>query len=178
MLKSPGNARGIMNYGLALMSKGDLRGALGYFERGLALAPDYAYLHINTAIAQNALGQGAAAEEHFRKAMKCDRGFFGCYFYYAKFLHEHNRASEALPLLAKAVELSPGFSEARYLLMRIYAQERDWKALEGAVDQTLKLSPKIPPPGSTGRWFSIPPIGYGYRNWPLKSIQRLINTSR
>ncbi len=144
MLKSPRNARGIMNYGLALMSKGDLRGALGYFERGLALSPDYAYLHINLAIAQNALGQGAAAEEHFRKALKCSPGFFGCYFYYARFLHEHNRPMEALPLLAKAVELSQSFSEARYLIMRIYAQQRDWKALEVAVEQTLKLSPEDP----------------------------------
>jgi len=141
-LKSPGNARGLMNYGLALMSGGDVRGALGYFERGLALSPDYVYLHINIAIAQNALGQGAAAEEHFRKALKCDPRYFGCYFYYARFLHEHNRPAETLPLLAKAVELSPGFSEARYLLMRIYAQQRDWKALGAAVDQTLKLSPE------------------------------------
>ena len=131
-----------MNYGLALMSGGDVRGALGYFERGLALSPDYVYLHINIAIAQNALGQGAAAEEHFRKALKCDPRYFGCYFYYARFLHEHNRPAETLPLLAKAVELSPGFSEARYLLMRIYAQQRDWKALGAAVDQTLKLSPE------------------------------------
>jgi protein O-mannosyl-transferase len=141
-LKSPGNARGLMNYGLALMSKGDIREALGYFERGLALSPGYAYLHINMAIAQNALGQGAAAGEHFRKARKCDPRYFGCYFYYARFLQEHNRAREALPLLAEAVELSPGFSEARYLLMRIYAQQRDWKALGTAVEQTLKLSPE------------------------------------
>jgi tetratricopeptide (TPR) repeat protein len=49
---------------------------------------------------------------------------------------------EALPLLAKAAELSPGFSEARYLLMRIYGQHRDWKALGAVVDQTLKLSPE------------------------------------
>jgi tetratricopeptide (TPR) repeat protein len=139
-LKSPNNARGLMNYGLALMSKGDVREALGCFERGLALSPDYVYLHINTAIAQNALRQVAAAEGHFRKALKCDPQYFGCYFYYARFLHEHNRSEEALPLLAKAVELSPGFSEARYLLMRMYAQQRDWRALEAAVDQTLKLS--------------------------------------
>ena len=141
-LKSPGNARGLMNYGLALMSEGDIRGALGYFERGLALSPNYAYLHINIAIARDALGERTAAEEHFTKALKCDPGYFGCYFYYARFLHRHSLPERALPLLIKAVELSPSFSEARYLLMRIHAQQHDWKALGAVVEETLKLSPE------------------------------------
>lgn len=64
------------------------------------------------------------------------------HFYYARFLHGHNRPGEALPLLAKAVESSPSFSEARCLLMRIYAQQHDWKALGAAVEETLKLSPE------------------------------------
>ncbi len=143
-LKCPGNARGLMNYGRALMSGGDVRGALGYFDRGLALAPDYVYLHINEAIARDALGQQAAAEENFKKALKCDPGYFGCYFYYARFLQQHDRPAEALPLLAKTMQLSPGFSEARYLLMHIYARQREWKALGQAVDETLKLSPRDP----------------------------------
>jgi tetratricopeptide (TPR) repeat protein len=143
-LKCPGNARGLMNYGLALMSRGDVRGALGYFERGLELSPNYAYLHINIAIALDALGQEAAAQQHFRKALECDPGYFGCYYYYARFFHAHNRPAEALPLLAKAVELSPGFSEARYLLMRIYAGQHDWNGLGTTVAQTLEISPEDP----------------------------------
>jgi tetratricopeptide (TPR) repeat protein len=141
-LKSPGNARGLMNYGLALMSKGNIRGALGYFERGLALAPDYAYMHINMAIAKDALGEAKVAEEHFRKAIRCNPGFPGGYFHYANFLHKHNRSPEALRLLLKSVELSSGYLEARYLLMRIYAQQMDWRALGAAVEETLKILPE------------------------------------
>jgi tetratricopeptide (TPR) repeat protein len=94
------------------------------------------------AIARDGLGQEAAAEEHFRKALEYAPQHFGSYFYYARFLYKHNRPLEALPFLTKAVELSPGFTEARYLLMRIYARQHNWKALGTTVDQTLKLSPE------------------------------------
>ena len=142
-LKSPGNARGLMNYGLALMSRGDIRGALGYFERGLALSPDYAYLHINAAIARDALGEGAVAEEHFRKALKCNPGSSGAIFTMPGF--STSTTGRGGPAASrKAVELSRGFSEARYLLMRIYVQQRNWKALGAAVDETLKIYPEDP----------------------------------
>ena len=45
---------------------------------------------------------------------------------------------------SKQSNCSPSFSEARYLLMRIHAQQRDWTALGTAVEETLKLSPEIP----------------------------------
>jgi len=37
--KSPHNGRGLMNYGLTQMSKGEIRTALDYFERALSIRP-------------------------------------------------------------------------------------------------------------------------------------------
>jgi tetratricopeptide (TPR) repeat protein len=142
ILKSPGNARGLMNYGLTLMAGGNVQGAAGYFEKALLLSPDYAYLHINMAIAKDALGDTAAAENHFRKAIKCNPTYFGCYYYYARFLEKHGRQAEAAPLLVKAVELGPGFGESRYLLMRIYARQNAWESLARLAEDTLKQSPE------------------------------------
>lgn len=141
ILKSPENARGLMNYGLALMSRGNIRGALDYFERALLISPNYAYLHINIGIAQGALGETDDAEKHFRRALSCDPGYFGGYHYYARFLQERNRTAEAVPLLKRAAELSPGFWESRYLLMRIYLRQRDWDVLSSLAEDTLKRSP-------------------------------------
>jgi tetratricopeptide (TPR) repeat protein len=142
--KSPGNPRGLMNYGLALMAKGDAREALNFFEKALLISPDYAHLHINCAIARNATGETVEAENHFKKAIACNPGYFGCYYYYARFLQQHHRLPESIPLLRKAIELSPGFSESRYLLMRIHTQQRDWGALSEIVENTLNLSPEDP----------------------------------
>jgi len=142
VLKSPGNARGMMNYGLALMQRGDIRGALGYFEKALLITPDYAYLHINTAIAEDALGNTTAAEICFKRAIERNPAYSGCYYYYARFLESHGRQPEAVPLLIKAVALAPGFSESRYLLMKIYARQNDWKSLRQLVEDTLSRSPE------------------------------------
>src|SRR5262249_26822744 len=50
-IKSPKNSRGLMNYGNTLMAKGDFAGALDYFRRALALAPQYSVLFVNLAVA-------------------------------------------------------------------------------------------------------------------------------
>ncbi|MFZ2445401.1 MAG: tetratricopeptide repeat protein [Syntrophobacteraceae bacterium] len=142
--KNPGNARGLMNYGLSLMSRGDIRGALGYFQKALAIAPDYAYLHVNTAIALDLMGNHEAAEEHFKRALVCDRNFYGAHHYYGRFLNARNRTNEAVSFLEKAIALSPGFTESRYLLMRIHARQRNWGALSSIAADTLRVGPDDP----------------------------------
>ena len=42
--KSPRNGRGLMNYGLTLMNRGDYADALDYFTRALAFTPNYMVL--------------------------------------------------------------------------------------------------------------------------------------
>jgi tetratricopeptide (TPR) repeat protein len=70
VIKSPRNPRGLMNYGNTLMAKGDYKSALDYFHRALAVAPQYSVLLINLAIAEDATKQSAAAEQHFKDALR------------------------------------------------------------------------------------------------------------
>ena len=49
-IKSPDNGRGLMNYGVIQMGKGNYRVADAYFERALPLMPHYAYLHVNLGV--------------------------------------------------------------------------------------------------------------------------------
>src|ERR1700736_1913146 len=70
VIKSPGNGRGLMNYGNTLMAKGDYAGALDYFPRAQHLTPQYSVLFINLAIAEDATKQSALAEQHFKQALR------------------------------------------------------------------------------------------------------------
>src|SRR6185369_4084878 len=54
-LKSPGNARGLMNYGLTQMARGDYAAARDYFDRSARLNPDYSFLEINLGIVSGQL---------------------------------------------------------------------------------------------------------------------------
>src|SRR5262249_1694309 len=84
--KRPNNGRGLMTYGVIRMAKGDYTTADEYFQRALALVPEYSYLHINIAILKGALRQDADAERHFLAAQKFDPDNPVSYFFYARWL--------------------------------------------------------------------------------------------
>jgi len=122
VIKSPGNARGLMNYGNTLMAKGDFAGALDYFHRAQQFTPQYSVLLINLAIAEDATKQSAAAEQHFKEALRLAPTSPDSYIYYARYLLSHSRADEARAFLQSALELSPTDLTARDLLTRANGQ--------------------------------------------------------
>jgi tetratricopeptide (TPR) repeat protein len=122
VLKSPRNGRGLMNYGLTLMAKGDYAGALNYFHRAEPLAPHYSLLLINLAIAEDATKESSKAEQHFKEALRLAPSSPDSYTYYARYLLSHLRAEEARRFLQSALELSPTDITARELLTRADAQ--------------------------------------------------------
>ena len=122
VLKSPRNGRGLMNYGNTLMAKGDFAGALDYFHRAQQFTPQYSFLLINLAIAEDATKQSAAAEEHFKDALRLAPASPDSYTYYARYLLSHSRAEEARFFLRGALELSPTDLTARELIAQMDGQ--------------------------------------------------------
>jgi len=132
VMKSPGNARGLMNYGNTLMAKGDYTGALDYFHRAQALAPFYPVLFVNLGVVEGATGQVLEAEQHFKEALRLAPSNPDCYTYYARWLLTQSRANDALPLLRKAVELGPADISARDLLTKAEAEKAGAPATQTA----------------------------------------------
>jgi hypothetical protein len=94
--KSPKNGRGLMNYGLALMAKGDYAGAEKYFSDGIMYWPNYSYLDVNMAILKNAIGKKEEAEKYFKLGLQNGANYPNSYFYYARFLNDNGRKDEAV----------------------------------------------------------------------------------
>ena len=128
LLKSPRNGAALMSYGAMLMAKGDFAGALDYFHR---VPHRSALLLINLAIAENATHQSAAAEQHFKDALRQAPSLPDSYTYYARYLLSQSRADEARALLHSELELSPTDVTARELL-----KEADGKALNVPAPRT------------------------------------------
>jgi Flp pilus assembly protein TadD len=122
VMKSPRNGRGLMNYGNTLMVKGDFASALDYFHRAQQLTPQYSVLLINLAIVEDATKQSAAAEQHFKDALRLAPTSPDSYIYYARYLLAHSRADEARAFLQSALELSPTDLTARELLAQANGQ--------------------------------------------------------
>lgn len=143
-VKSPRNARGLMNYGLVLMARADYKGAEKYFSDALQLWPYYPYLHVNMGILKNATGHPAEAEQHFKNAISYRPDVPEFYYFYGDFLHKNQRDAEAITLLNKALELSGAQISARYLLMEIYLNNADAGKLNALAHATLNVLPNDP----------------------------------
>jgi len=139
--KSPANGRGLMNYGLTLMSRGQYTEAKQYFDRATVLNPNYASLEINLGIVSGQLGQPEAAEQHFTRALRLQPEYPAAHFFYARWLRLQNRLAEAVPHLQRAIALSPGLVDARYLLLEVYAAEGRTGELKALAEETLRMVP-------------------------------------
>ncbi len=131
VLKSPRNGRGLMTYGITLVNNGNFSGALDYLRRAQPLTPPYSVLLINLAMAENATGEIATAEQHFRDALRLAPLSPDSYIYYARYLLAHARVDEAQALLRRALELSPTDLTARELLQKAGTHEVEAHATEG-----------------------------------------------
>jgi len=139
--KSPHNGRGLMNYGLTQMAKGNYTVASEYFEKALVYTPYYSRLHINLGVLKNAMGKPVEAEEYFRKALQYDPNYNEGYYYYAKFLMQYNRLSEARAMAEKGLQINPYYLQGLYQMMNIYYALEQWDKLDSISQHTLTIVP-------------------------------------
>lgn len=156
--KSPANGRGLMNYGLALMSRGRVAEALVEFERAHELLPNYPVLEVNLGIAKSALGRVDEGELHFRRALALAPEYGQAHYFYASWLLEQGRGPEALRQLATALVASPLDLEAHQLGLRLYAAAGREAELAALVQDTLRIAPSDPLAGPlAASAFPVPP---------------------
>jgi tetratricopeptide (TPR) repeat protein len=141
-LKSPRNGRGLMNYGLTLMAKGQTAEALDYFLRAARYTPNYYVLDINLGIAYGALGNAREAEPHFMRALHLAPGEGLPGYFYGRWLHQIRRDEEAAAQLGSSIEKNPDYLDARHELMSVYADLGRTKALQALAQNTLARLPQ------------------------------------
>jgi protein O-mannosyl-transferase len=140
-VKSPNNGRGLMNYGLTLMSKGQTAEALNYFERALKYTPNYFILEINLAIAYGDLHRDADAEAHFFRARQLAPGDAQPSFYYGRWLATQGRLREAVGQFQASIVRNRDYLDPRYALMQAYWDAGMQAAAKDIATDTLQMSP-------------------------------------
>ena len=143
-LKSPRNGRGLMNYGLTQLAKGEPKRAVDYFERALVYNPAYPALEVNLGIANGALDRDEASVQHFTRAIQLAPEQAFTHFFYGRSLQQKGRTSEAMEQLRQSVALNPDYLEAWYLLMQISAQNGAGEEVKAEVSSILNRFPSDP----------------------------------
>jgi Flp pilus assembly protein TadD len=113
--KSPGNGRGWMNYGVALMARGEYVAAVAAFERALPLTPNYHLLEINLGVALGQLRRPGDAERHFLRALTLEPRDWRSHVHMARWLSGVGRVTDALAHAEIATELNGADADAAML---------------------------------------------------------------
>jgi protein O-mannosyl-transferase len=140
-IKSPQNGRGLMNYGLTKLEKGDTKSALDYFTRATQYTPNYPILEINLGIAYGVLNQIPEAESHFRRAEQLAPEDAQPHYFYGRWLAAQGRTREAIAELKSSIAKNPPWMDPRSLLMQIYFQQGDGPDLKLLAQDTLQIAP-------------------------------------
>jgi tetratricopeptide (TPR) repeat protein len=123
------------------MTKGNYAAARDYYERAEKIYPSYPPLEINMGINDGALGNAAAAEQHFKRALAMIDDVDG-HFYYARWLVSAGRAPEAIAQLTVATRIDPARAEPRTLLIRIYTAAGDGAERDRLVQRARSYDPR------------------------------------
>ncbi|WP_075344591.1 tetratricopeptide repeat protein [Tenacibaculum agarivorans] len=137
--KSPKNGRGLMNYGLSQMRKGNYPVALDYFTRALQIKPNYYILHINLGILNASMNKKKEAEEYFNTAIALRPDDDKPYYYYARNLNSEGSFDKAKVNSEKALSINPYNLSNLELLIQIYYNLKDWENLKNVVYKTLQV---------------------------------------
>ncbi len=140
-IKSPLNGRGLMNYGLTQMGKGNYAAADTYFQKASASLPYYYTLYINIGILKGATNKPQEADENFKKAIVYSPNTFDSYVFYARYLKQVNRVTEARLMAEKALQINPYSLMALNILMSVYNEQGLWDKLQQTASQTLAITP-------------------------------------
>ncbi len=143
-IKSPENGRGMMNYALALYDNEDFYGAEKYLKLAEKITPEYPSVYTNLGLVKENEDDLVLAENYYKAGVRLGSNYPDPLSFYASFLVKQWRFAEAVPLLQKAIALSPLDLEARTLLMNIYSMTADWDKLLALARESLKLFPQNP----------------------------------
>jgi Flp pilus assembly protein TadD len=139
-IKSPNNGRGWSNYGGSLVNRQDFAGALHLLQRAELLRPNDIVVQLNLGVAYDGLGRDAEAERYFRQALSLAPGAGDPPLYYARWLESKHRLEEARAQAEEAVRANPRAFFARYLLLKIYSQQKNRQAFDNLMQDSLRLA--------------------------------------
>ncbi len=167
--ESPHNGRGLMNYGLTQMAKGEYEVAKEYFDRAAIYDPNYPILETNRGIVLAAMHDPEEAEQHFQRAIALAPADASGHFYYGRWLDQAERTQAAIAQLKIAEQLNPVYVEPRSLLLRMYTESGDLADARTEAEGLLRIDPtnadaaafiKAPPVQDADYWVSVSLLQY------------------
>jgi tetratricopeptide (TPR) repeat protein len=135
--KGPKNGRALTNAGRELIARGRLAEARSYFERALAVSPQYAFLHLNLAVLESGEGRFPEALREADQAVQLAPDLALAHFHRGRALEQLGRRPEAELSYRRALELDPQLESARVALDGGARMVRSTEPVDGIMQRGL-----------------------------------------
>jgi len=123
----------LFNRGQEVHEKGDLKAAIGLYEKALKIVPEFPEAHLQRGSALLGLERVSEAEAAFRKAVGFREDWSLAYAYLGNVLVRQGKFDEAKSTLIKAIELdadnTPAWATRANLAIRTKASESELRAI-------------------------------------------------
>jgi tetratricopeptide (TPR) repeat protein len=108
-------------WGVLLERQGELAPALSHYAEAIRIHPEFRDALQDAARVAAGLGRTAESEQYAARARAADPNTPRCFFYWARYLHEHGRDGAAWAEIQKGVAAMPGDAETLRLRDQIAA---------------------------------------------------------
>jgi tetratricopeptide (TPR) repeat protein len=136
-----------MNYGNALMARGEWGGAERCFRKTISFLPYYSYAYINMGVLMNATKRFDEAEPNYRYAIELNPQNPECYYYYGMFLLGRVRLTDAMNAAQQGLKLSPAHEGLTRLKQNIeMAQNNSVQQINSGEDALILKASNEPSP--------------------------------
>jgi protein O-mannosyl-transferase len=142
--KMPANERAANNLGNALLKAGRIADAIPYFDRAIALSPNYADAHNNRGVTLLRQGKPADAVAEFTKAASCKPAFADAYYNLGEAYIQLQRPADAIAALKKSLAYAPDNPKAHNNLGIAYLDSGHIADSIAEEHRALALDPQMP----------------------------------
>jgi tetratricopeptide (TPR) repeat protein len=129
------NSESLNLQGLEYFKNGDLNTALSYFDKAIAITPNYAKALDNKGLCLSKLGEFEPAVENLNRAIGLDPSCADTYKHRGDLFVSAGKPEKALEDFDKAISLNPTFSDALFSRGKLFLEQS--KVEQGKADLSL-----------------------------------------
>ncbi|NQT06294.1 MAG: tetratricopeptide repeat protein [Candidatus Omnitrophica bacterium] len=127
--------------GIAYESKGDIKGAEGYFKQALEINPDDANLYFNIGNFYMKQKKNDAAIKNFEDAIRIDSSLLKAHLNLGALYAQRKDAFKAEKAFRQALEINPSMPTVYYNLGILYSEQGRYKDATKNLEEALRLNP-------------------------------------
>ena len=134
-------AKNYFNSGNQSYKRGDLEGALLYYDNVLEVDPAFYRAHFQIGVIQSKMGNKDFAVESYESALSVNPQFYKAYFALGLAKNSSGDTDGAIKAMESAININPGYDKAYGAMGNIYINAKDFDKAKKSLNMAITVNP-------------------------------------